>query len=85
MGKKIDWSKIGEIVEKIREHKLTYKDGAEQFGVKVGSIYEYNRGIKKKKCTSKQKKEEANERESLSIKLSEGAEASFVSRFTLYT
>jgi len=74
MGKKIDWSKIGEIVAKIREHKLTYKDGAEQFGVKVSSIYEYNRGIRKKKYTSEQKKEEAHERGSSSIQLSEGAD-----------
>ena len=73
MGKRIDWSKIGEIVEKIKKHNLTYKEGADQFGIKVGSIYEYNKRIKKK-STSNQKKEEEKERECLSMPLSEGAD-----------
>jgi transposase InsO family protein len=43
MGNRRDWSKVGEIVEKVRELGLTLKDGAERFGIKVGLLYEYNR------------------------------------------
>jgi transposase InsO family protein len=74
MGKRIDWSKIGEIVEKIKDHNLTYQDGANQFDIKVESIYEYNRRIKKKKCKSEQKIAKAEEREEPSIKISEIAD-----------
>jgi transposase InsO family protein len=49
MGKKRDWSKIGEIVKKIKDHNLTYQEGADQFGIKVRTIYEYNKRIKKEK------------------------------------
>jgi len=48
MGRKVDWNKIGEIVQKIKEHKLSYKEGAEQFGIKIRTIYEYNKRIKGK-------------------------------------
>jgi transposase InsO family protein len=42
MGWKVDWNKIGEIVQKIKEHNLSYKEGAQQFGIKVRTIYEYS-------------------------------------------
>jgi transposase InsO family protein len=42
---RIDWGKIGEIVQKIKDHNLSYTDGAQQFGIKVRTIYEYNRHI----------------------------------------
>lgn len=49
MGKKRqDWQKIGEIVEKIRELGLSYKDGAKHFGVKPWAVYEYNRARHRK-------------------------------------
>jgi transposase InsO family protein len=38
-----DWNEIGEVVEKIRELGLTYKEGAKHFGVKPWLVYEYNR------------------------------------------
>lgn len=44
----VDWSEIEEIVQKIKEHNLTYKEGAEQYGIKARKIYEYNRWIKGK-------------------------------------
>jgi transposase InsO family protein len=50
MGYKRDWSKIGEIVQKIDEHHLSYREGAKQFGIKVKDIYEYNYRIKGKPC-----------------------------------
>ncbi len=43
MAKRRDWVKLGEVAEKVRELDLTYKEGAEQFGVKVEDLYEYNR------------------------------------------
>lgn len=48
MGHRVDWNKVEEIVEKIKEHKLNYKEGAKQFGIKVRTIYEYNKRKKKK-------------------------------------
>ena len=48
MGKRRDWSRIGEVVEKIRELGLTYKEGAERFGVKVGDLYCYNQRMKRR-------------------------------------
>jgi transposase InsO family protein len=47
MGKARDWSKIGEVVEKIRELGLNYKEGAERFGVKVRDLYRYNQRLKR--------------------------------------
>lgn len=47
MGKRRDWSKVGEVVEKIGELGLTYEEGAERFGIKVGLLYEYNRRKKR--------------------------------------
>ena len=43
MAKKHDKKKIGEIVAKIRELGLSYKDGAKQFGIKPWLLYDYNR------------------------------------------
>lgn len=47
MSKKYDREKIGEIVQKITELKLSYIDGAEQFGIPVRDIYRYNHESKK--------------------------------------
>jgi len=43
MGKRHDWAKIGEVVRKIRELGLSFAEGAKQFEMKVGDLYEYNR------------------------------------------
>ena len=43
MAKKRDWKKVGEIVAKVRELGLSYKDGAKRFGVKPWVLYDYNR------------------------------------------
>jgi transposase InsO family protein len=48
MGKRRDWSRIGEVAEKIRELGLTYKEGSERFGVKVRDLYCYNGRMKQK-------------------------------------
>jgi len=49
MSKRRDWEKVGELVAKIKELGLTYKEGAEKFGIKVNVIYEYLRREKRKK------------------------------------
>jgi len=43
MGKRINWEKVGELVEKIREQGLSLVDGAKAFGIPVRRLYEYNR------------------------------------------
>ena len=43
MTKKQDWNKVGEIVAKVRELGLSFKDGAKHFGVKPWLLYDYNR------------------------------------------
>lgn len=43
MTKRRDWRKIGEAVQKIKELGLSYRAGAEEFGIKVRDIYEHNR------------------------------------------
>lgn len=43
MGKRRDWVKVGEIVEKIKELGLSYAAGAKRFGIKPELIYDYNR------------------------------------------
>lgn len=43
MGKRRDWTKVGEVAEKIRELELSFREGAKQFGLKPGDLYEYNR------------------------------------------
>jgi putative transposase len=45
--KKRDWEKVKEIAAKIKEQGLTYKEGAERFGINVGVLYEYSRREKK--------------------------------------
>ncbi len=47
MGKRREWDKIGEAVEKFDELGLNFKEGAKQFNIKVSDIYEYNRILKK--------------------------------------
>lgn len=42
MFERRDWSKVGEIVSKMREPGLSIKDGTEQFDVEAGLLYEYN-------------------------------------------
>jgi transposase InsO family protein len=41
--KKQDWKKVGEIVAKVRELGLSYKEGAKRFGVKPWLLYDHNR------------------------------------------
>jgi transposase InsO family protein len=48
MGRKVDWDKIGEVVDKIKEHSLSFREGARQFGINERTIYDYNFRIKKK-------------------------------------
>ena len=43
MAKKHDRKKVGEIVKKVRELGLSYKDGAKRFGIKPWVLYDYNR------------------------------------------
>jgi transposase InsO family protein len=45
--KEHDWKKVGEIVEKVRELGLSYKDGAKRFGIKPWLLYDYNRKAKR--------------------------------------
>ncbi len=47
MVKKQDWKKVGEIVAKVRELGLSYKDGAKRFGVKPWLLYDYNKKNKR--------------------------------------
>lgn len=46
MGRHRDWSKVEEIVRKIQELGLSYRQGAEHFGIKVSVLYEYNKKLK---------------------------------------
>ena len=56
--KRRDWEKIGTIAAKIRELKLTYKEGAERFGIKVWDLYDYNkRRNKGLPCTAAAKRQ----------------------------
>jgi len=43
MTKGRNWNKVGEIIDKIRELGLSYKDGAKRFGVKPWVLYDYNK------------------------------------------
>lgn len=47
MTRRRDWDKVGEVIAKIKELELTYKEGAERFGIDVGVLYEYSRRQKK--------------------------------------
>jgi len=46
MNKRRDWRKVGEIVAKVRELGLSFKDGAKRFGVKPWVLYDYNKKAK---------------------------------------
>ena len=48
MLKRRDWDKVGEIIAKIKELGLNYKEGAERFGIKAWVLYEYLRREKGK-------------------------------------
>ena len=63
MGHRIDWVKIGEMVQKINEHNLSYSEGAWRFGVKLRTLYEYNKRIKKEFKSGCSKEEEVAEKE----------------------
>lgn len=64
MSKRRDWTRIGEVVEKIRQLGLTYAKGAELFGVKPADIYEYNAREKDKRAREQKGKEGRCERPS---------------------
>jgi transposase InsO family protein len=42
MGKRIDWEKVRELAEKIREQGLSLAEGAKEFGIPVRRFYELN-------------------------------------------
>ena len=48
MGKRRDWSRLAEVVEKIEELGLSYAEGARRFGVKVRDIYNYNLRVRQR-------------------------------------
>jgi transposase InsO family protein len=58
MGKRRDWSKVGEVAQKIQELGLSYQEGAKRFGVKVRDLYRYNARQKKEKKETNGKKTE---------------------------
>ncbi len=43
MTRKRNWDEVGDIVKKIKELGLNYKEGAPQFGINERVLYEYNR------------------------------------------
>jgi transposase InsO family protein len=43
MAKRRDWDKVGEVVTKIKELGLSYREGAERFGTDVRVLYEYSK------------------------------------------
>jgi transposase InsO family protein len=43
MGKGINWEKVGELAEKIREQGLSLAEGARTFGIPVRQLYELSR------------------------------------------
>lgn len=43
MVKRRNWDEVREIIEKIKELGLSYKEGAGQFGIEPWVLYEYNR------------------------------------------
>lgn len=45
MVKEQNRKKVGEIIAKVRELGLSYKEGAKQFGVKPWLLYDYNRKV----------------------------------------
>jgi hypothetical protein len=57
MGRSKDWSKIEEIIRKIKDHGLSYREGAKQYGISVHALYAYNKQIKKKQIKKKSSQE----------------------------
>lgn len=47
MGKQIDWNKVAELADKIREQGLSLAEGARQFGMPVQRLYELSRRKKR--------------------------------------
>ena len=47
MGKRVDWEKVGELIEKIKAHGLTLAAGAREFDIPVRQLYEFNRRQKR--------------------------------------
>ena len=43
MGKHVDWDKIAELADKIREQGLSLADGAKEFGIPVRRLYQLSR------------------------------------------
>ena len=43
MGNQIDWGKVGELADKIRDQGLSFAEGAKQFGMPVWRLYELSR------------------------------------------
>jgi transposase InsO family protein len=43
MGKRIDWGKVCELAEKIKERGLSLAEGAREFGIPIRRLYEHNR------------------------------------------
>jgi transposase InsO family protein len=43
MGKPIDWDKVNELAEKIKEHGLSLAEGAREFDIPLWQLYELNR------------------------------------------
>jgi transposase InsO family protein len=56
-----DWEKIGEIVGKVRELGLSYKEGAKRFGVEPWLLYEYNRRQNRKAGQEAAREEQSSE------------------------
>ena len=42
MGRRLNYQKLGEIVAKIKEQGLCYREGAVCYGVSVTDLYAYN-------------------------------------------
>jgi transposase InsO family protein len=47
MARRRDWEKVGEVIGKIKELGLTYKEGGERFDIDVSVLYEYSRRQKR--------------------------------------
>jgi transposase len=60
MGTRRDWSKIGQVVAKIQELGLTYREGAKRFGVKAHDLYCYNHRVKRQGADVNGKQTEGN-------------------------
>lgn len=47
MGKRVNWNKVEEVSEKIKEHGLSLMEGAKEFGMPLWQLYELNRRKKR--------------------------------------